>query len=96
VKDEEFAAGVDAILLSGVTGHTAHRALDLWWTRYATELGEGHPVAIATRKWMVHIEGDHDGGRYPLGRRWWQVWFLRPRTPKPSTDPSEYGSWTCP
>ncbi len=65
MTDEEFAAGVDAILLSGVTGHAAHRALDLWWTRYAIEAGG--LLESATRKWMAHIEGDHDAANpYPL------------------------------
>lgn len=70
MKEEEFNAGIDAIILTGVKGHIAHRALDLWWTRYALELGPDNPVAIGTRKWMAHIEGDHAPGRtYPLGKK---------------------------
>jgi hypothetical protein len=66
MTDEEFALGVDAILLTGIKGHAAHRALDLWWTRYAIE--KGGPLEAGTRKWMAAIEGDHaDGNPYPVG-----------------------------
>lgn len=94
MTDEEFALGVEAILLTRVQGHAVHRALDLWWARYAAE--RGGPLAEATAKWMAHIHGDHDGGLYPLGRRWWQVGPLRPR---PVTVPAQltgYEGWTCP
>jgi hypothetical protein len=66
MTDEEFAIGVDAILLTGTTGHASHRALDLWWTRYAIE--RGGPIAEATKRWMAAIEGHHAPDRpYPLG-----------------------------
>lgn len=91
MTDEEFALGVDAILTVPVKGHAQHRALDLWWTRYAIE--KGGALEDATRKWMAAIEGDHKKGPYPLGRRWWQFWIKRP---KPAAEPSEFGNWTCP
>ncbi len=92
MTDEEFAAGVDAILLTGLRGHASHRALDLWWTRYAVE--KGGPLADATKRWMGHIEGGHrDGLPYPLGRRWWHIGPLRPKLPRTV---SEWGDWTCP
>lgn len=70
MTDQEFAIGVDAILLTGVRGHVSHRALDLWWTRYAIE--RGGSIEAATRKWMAAIEGDHCPGRpYPLGSTLW-------------------------
>lgn len=74
MTDQEFAAGIDAIILSGIRGHAAHRALDLWWTRFAIEYGGD--VKEATERWMKAIEGDHrPGARYPLGRpQWWQFW----------------------
>ena len=68
MTDEEFSLGVDAILSVPVRGHVQHRALDLWWVRYATE--KGGPLEDATRKWMAAIEGDHKPGTpYPLGAR---------------------------
>lgn len=98
MRDEEWAAGVDAIILTGVKGHAAHRALDLWWTRYALELGDDDPITVATRKWMAHIEGDHTDGRpYPLGaRRWWQFWKPRIARPQAATDDEGWGEWVCP
>ena len=86
MTEEEFAAGIDAILLTGAKGHSMHRALDLWWTRYAMELPAESPMRRATAKWMAAIEGDHTPGRpYPLGAaRWWQFWrwdeFIQPRS----------------
>lgn len=91
MTDEEFALGVDAILLTGFRGHVSHRALDIWWTRYAVE--RGGALEAATRKWMAAIEGDHDPGNpYPLGRRWWQFWRRRPR----SITSSEFEGFQCP
>lgn len=97
MTDADFALGVEAILLTEVRGHAAHRALDAWWTRYALE--RGGPVADATQKWMAAIRNDHlDLVPYPLGRRrWWQVWKPRMRVVLPAADESsEYDGWTCP
>lgn len=70
MTDEDFASAVDAIIARHKRGHSAHRALDLLWTRYALE--RGGPVADATRKWMRAIEGDHDDAKpYPLPRTPW-------------------------
>ena len=82
MTNEEFAVGVDAILLTGIKGHAAHRALDLLWTRYTQELEEGHPLRDATAKWMRHIEGDHNPANpYPLGAApWWK--FGRTQEPR--------------
>lgn len=69
MTDEQFAAGVDAILETGVKGHAAHRELDMLWTRYTQELPLGHPLQTATAKWMRVIEGDHsDASPYPLAQ----------------------------
>lgn len=76
MTDEQFAVGVDAILARHSRGHSAHRALDLLWTRYTQELPEGHPVRAATAKWMAAIEGDHAATNpYPLPRT---PWLQRP------------------
>lgn len=74
MTEEEFAAGIDAILLTGGRDHQTHRALDLWWTRYAMELPHDSLVRAATVKWIAAIEGDHTPGKpYPLGRKtWWR------------------------
>lgn len=73
MTDEEFAEGVDAILVRHSRGHGAHRALDMLWTHYTQELPEGNPVRVATAKWMQMIEGDHqDANPYPLpSLSWW-------------------------
>ena len=72
MTDEQFAVGVDLVLARHPKGHSAHRALDLLWTRYTQEMPEGHPVRTATAKWMRHIEGDHETGKpYPLPRPRW-------------------------
>lgn len=99
MTDEEFAAGIDAILLAGVRGHAMHRALDLWWTRYAIE--KGGVLAEATEKWLAAIEGDHAGNKpYPLGaRRWWQFWRAESRarhTAAARTEDRDWNTWTCP
>ena len=72
MTDEQFAAGVDAILDAGLMQHASHRALDHLWTRYAE--ARGGALAEATRKWMASIEGHHrPGDPYPLGKKtWWQ------------------------
>lgn len=76
MTEDEWEIGVDAILTVPVRGHVQHRALDLWWTRYALE--KGGPLERGTRKWMAAIEGDHAAGKpYPLGGSWWSRLFGR-------------------
>lgn len=95
MTEEEFAAGIDAILLTGGRDHQTHRALDLWWTRYAMELPHDSLVRAATIKWMAAIEGHHTPGKpYPLGRRWWQFW--KPKRLVPISTDSEVWNLTCP
>lgn len=91
MTEEEFAAGIDAILLTGGRDHQTHRALDLWWTRYAMELPHDSLVRAATAKWIAAIEGDHTPGKpYPLGgKTWWQFW--RPRKPQPVNTDNDWG-----
>lgn len=101
MTDEQFAEGVDRILaVARPKTHSAHRALDILWTRYAME--RGGPVAEATRKWMAYIEGDHaDDKPYPLPR---VSWWKRPLACKlgrhewfDNTGPHDWGNvYDCP
>ena len=68
MTDEEFAAGVDAIIATE-RKHAAHRALDLLWTRYARE--KGGVIAAATERWLEAVEAGHDPDKgYPPEQFW--------------------------